>query len=140
MNHRLIYPTDEVSLRDVVRAALAECGAEHVSVVTGSGSQVVRVLESCADRVEEAAGLREGAAPQPPQDPPPPPVGSGETAPGPEGTDSNESGPGAPTPTANKKTATPDTDKTGRPAGRAAGKTAAKKTAARGTRSKEDEK
>ena len=133
--YRLIYPSDAVPLRDLVRAALAECGSEHVSVVTGSGSQVVRVLESCADRVEVTAGLVEGAAPQPPEDPPPPPVGDGDSAPGPEGTDSIEPGPGAATLTTSTKA---DITTPGRPAGRPGGKTtAAKKTAARGTRSKE---
>lgn len=64
--YRLIYPTDAVPLADIARAALAECGPDHVTVVSGFGSQVVRVPEACADRVEVAVGLAEPPAPDAP--------------------------------------------------------------------------
>lgn len=59
----LLYPTPEVPLADLTRAALAVAGAGRVSVVTGAGAQVVRVPDSTADRVLAEAGLGWAARP-----------------------------------------------------------------------------
>lgn len=114
--YRLIYPTPEVPLQQVVRAALAQCGADNVAVVTGAGSQAVRVPEECADRTQAAAGLSEGAAPQPDQTPP---HGARGPQPEPEQASREPSGSGAQPPRA------------------ATARKTTKKTAPRGTRSKE---
>lgn len=116
--YRLIYPDGDVSLADVARAALKECGREGVTVVAGAGSQVIRVPEECADAVMEAAGLLVEPEPAPQKEPASEP--EKDTAPGSDAPTSDDTD----TP---KKT-------TGRPAGRAAGDISALKKSNPSTR------
>ncbi len=103
--HQLIYPTAAVPLVEVVRAALALCGAEGVTVVTGAGAQAVRVPDGCADRVRAHTGLTP-PPPLPLRKPQkaaagsrkrPPAPGGPVTASGPD-TDGQSPGPDAPHP------------------------------------------
>lgn len=133
MEDRLIYPTEEVPLLELVRAALAECGRDHVAVVTGVGAQVVRVPEACAERVEQRAGLtRPVAAPvhREPRE-----SGTG-AAPESEAVGSDSPGSGA-QPEQDDEASSSGTAP-GRPAGRAAGRPAKKTTARRTPRRKEE--
>ncbi|MEV6399977.1 hypothetical protein AB0M39_35185 [Streptomyces sp. NPDC051907] len=138
----LIYPDGDVTLADLARAALAECGSENVSVVSGMGTQVIRVPEGCADRVMRRAGLVSDDEPEPPHAPPQDPSGP-ELTPTPKSAsapaEAGES-PGADAPTSDADNDGDDGDEPlpGRPAGRAADRTA-KKTSARRTGSRRKE-
>lgn len=149
MTYRLIYPEGDVTLADLAQAALAECGADRVSVVSGMGSQVVRVAEDCADAVMRRAGLapedpREGSHEDPHEGSHEGSHETPQTVSAPEDTE----GPGADTP---KTPAAPEADEdpestdedpddttTGRPAGRSADRPV-KKTTARRTTSRRKE-
>jgi hypothetical protein len=118
-NYALVYPTADVSMERLARAALAVVGAEYVTTVSGAGSQALRVPEESVGRVYEQAGL----AP-PPEDPSPPapaPSAPRAAAPAEPASGPEEEGPG------------PDAPKAHRPAAKktAARKAAAKKTAAK---------
>ncbi|MFF9265840.1 hypothetical protein [Streptomyces longwoodensis] len=120
-DYALVYPTDRVTLADLSRAALTLVDPALVTVVSGAGSQALRIPQDAVARTYRAAGLAPDGSPQ---------ETSTERASGPE-----EESPG---PDASQPTAAP-----GRPAGRAAGrpavkKTAAKKTTARTTRSSKE--
>ncbi|MFC4328348.1 hypothetical protein ACFPC0_10970 [Streptomyces andamanensis] len=56
--YALLYPTEEIPLARLSRAALATVGPAYVTVVAGAGSQVLRVPADAADRIREAAGAR----------------------------------------------------------------------------------
>jgi len=138
-DYTLIYPTPKVGLPRLTRAALALAGSAYVSVVSGAGSQALRVPADRAEAIYDHAGLTADG-----EDIHDPPTDAEVAARPPEKTPDPASGPvaestgpdapkltAAPTPKAAPPAATP-----GRPAGRAGGRTArkaAKKTTPRST-------
>lgn len=150
MRYTQIYPDGDVTLADLARAALEECGRDHVTVVSGMGTQVIRVQEDCALAVMRRVGLDPADDFQPETEPEPPhappattPTDEGpddtpdppQTASGPEEVRATGPGPDAPKVAATTaKTAEPDTTAPGRPADRPAGQSDAKKTTRRTTR------
>jgi hypothetical protein len=111
-DYALVYPTDGVSLADLSRAALSVVDPALVTVVSGAGSQALRIPQDAVARTYRAAGLAPDGSPQ---------ETSTERASGP---DEESPGPDA---------SQPVDPEPGRPAGRAAGRPAAKKTAAKKT-------
>jgi hypothetical protein len=128
IQYALVYPTESVGLARLTRAALQEVGSANVTVVSGAGSQALRVPEDATGRIYETAGL----APDGSELPPPAARQGDEKTPQPEASRKSASGPEeeSPGPDASPRAAaTTGDDEPGRPAGRAAGRTA-KKTAA----------
>lgn len=123
-DYTLVYPTPDVDLTALTRAALATVGSAYVTVVSGPGSQALRVPADSAGRIYEAAGL----APDGSQLSAPPEGEGDEDAPPPAQTRKSASGPEEESPGPDASTATATAS--GRTAGRAGGRTA-KKTAAK---------
>lgn len=89
----LVYPTDKVTLPELTRAALALAGPAYVSVVSGAGSQALRIPADRVADVYERAGLDADGSDRPTPDASEP--ASAKTASGPDG---ESPGPDAPTP------------------------------------------
>lgn len=53
-DYELVYPTDDVPLDALAKAALALAGPGEVTVVSGSGSQALRVPADKADAIRAA--------------------------------------------------------------------------------------